>query len=125
MQFIFPGSKADLLPVNQHFLPVDIGIAVREMIMMMMPVRFGQVVPQLTVPHRCCLLAQVHAGLIQCHRVKGGQHADIGQDRGIIFIMAVTVGRYIHNQADMEAGPVMTDRLGIFGNLAAKTLIGG
>ena len=80
-------------------------------------------VTQLTVPDRICLLTQVHTCLIQSHGVKGGQHTDIGQDRCVIFIMTVTVRRYIHDQTDMEAWTAVAHCLGILRDFTAEDLI--
>ena len=47
--------------------------------------------------HHC-----VSTGLIQSHRVKGGENADIGDYRGIVFTVTVAIRRNIYYQADME-----------------------
>ena len=90
-----------------------------------MPVRPGQVIAQLAVAEWIRLLAEIDAGLIQGDGVKGGQHADVRQDGGVIFIMAVTVRGYVHDEADMEAGAAMAHRGGVLRDLAAEVLIGG
>ena len=44
----------------------------------------------------------IYTSLIQCQRVIGCKHTQVGQDRNVITCMTVTVRRNIHNQRDME-----------------------
>ena len=124
-QLVFTCSEADLLTMGQGFFPADIGVAVQEMVVMVMPLRIRQVIAQLAVPDRIRLQAQICARLIQRHRIEGRQHADIRQDRRIVLTVAVTVRGYIHDQADMEAGASAADRVGVFRDPAAEDLVGG
>ena len=88
--------------------------------MMMVPIRVSQVISKLAVANRRGLLAKVSACLVQSHGVEGREHPNVGQNGCIILIMAVTVRRNVHNQADMEGRPPGTQSAGIFGHLAAK-----
>ena len=66
---------------------------------------------------------RVGTGHIQGHRVKGGEHAHIGDDVGVIFPVAVTVGGHVHHQVDVEAGASVYHRLGVFCDLAVENVI--
>ena len=70
-----------------------------------------------------CLLAQISTDHVQGYRIKGCQHADIGQNRRIILSMAITIGGYIHNKADMEAGTSIKDCLKVLGDFASQDLL--
>ena len=100
------------------------GIAVHEVVMVMLPVRFRQIVAELAVGHGRRLLAGIHAGLVQSHRVKGREHADVGQNRCVVIAMTVAVGGNIHGQIDMEAGTVLAHGLGVFCHLAVQLVAG-
>ena len=63
-------------------------------------------------------VAEVDAGLIQGNRIKGGQHADIRDDGNVILGMAVTEGRDVADQRDMERRAVLHHRIGILRDLA-------
>ena len=108
----------------QRFFPVNVGIAVHEMIVVMLPVRFRQVVAELAVGHWRHFLAGIHAGLIQGYRVKGSEHADVGQNRRIVVAVTVAVGRNIHGQIDVEAGTVLGNCPGILCHLAVQLVSG-
>ena len=72
------------------------------MIMVVAKARFCQIVCKLAVGKRRLSAAEICAGLIQGQGICGSKHSDIWQDRRIIFGMAVTVGRYIYDQGNME-----------------------
>jgi len=80
-------------------------------------------ISQLAVLHRDRLKAQIGAGLVQGNRVKGSQHTDIRQNSRIIFVVTVTIRGNIHDQADMEAGPAITEGMRIFRHLAAELFV--
>ena len=91
MQRVFSRPKADLFAVLQGFLPFDVRVAVQDVVVMVVPFRVSQMIPQLAVANRLRLLAQIHAGLIQRNGIKGCQHSDIWKDWSIVLAMAVTV----------------------------------
>ena len=66
---------------------------------------------------------EIHAGLVQRHGVEGGQHADVGQYRRVVLVVAVAVGRDVHDEADVEAGPPVADGQRVLRHLAAEHLI--
>ena len=53
---------------------------------------------------------RIRTGVIKRHRVERGEHADIRNDRRIIFRMTVAVGRNIHHDVDVEVRPSMHHR---------------
>lgn len=67
---------------------------------------------------------QVGTGLIQSHRVERGQNTQVGHDGGIVVIPAVTFGRHVHDETDVEIGLVFQYGLGIFGNLVVQSFRG-
>ena len=85
VQFIAPGSKADLLAMCQGLFPADIRIAVQEIVMMMMPSLFTQIIGQLAVRHRVSFKTCVRTGLIQRYGIEGGKHTDIRQNRCVVL----------------------------------------
>lgn len=58
------------------------------------------------VRHTACFGRLFIYGIDTCHiqsnRVKRGEHANIKDNRHVIFIVAVTVWGYINHKADME-----------------------
>ena len=84
----------------------------------------GQVVRQLAAGQNGHVVAGVGAGLVQRHRVEGGEHAHIGDDGRVVLGVAVAVGGNVHHQIDVEAGPAVHHRLGVFGDAAVQQLAG-
>ena len=68
--------------------------------------------------------AGVGAGLVQSHRVKGGEHAHVGHDGQVVLPVAVAVGGHVDDQADVELGPAVHHRLGVLRHAAAQLLHG-
>ena len=84
------------------------------MVMVIMEVRICQMPCQLASRHWLCGHAGIYAGLVKGKRVEGREHADVWQDRDIVFTVAVTVWRNIHDQGNMEVRSAIYDSLGIF-----------
>ena len=61
---------------------------------------------------------------IQCHRIKGGEHAYIGDNGNVILGVAVAVGADIPDQRDVEMGSAVNNGLGIFCNLVVEVQCG-
>ena len=57
---------------------------------------------------------RIGASLIQCHGVGRSKHPDIGNDRHIIFGMAIAIGRNINHEGNVELGFSGKDRRRIF-----------
>ena len=53
-------------------------------------------------------------------RVCRCQHAEVGNDGGIIMVPAVALRRYVHNETDMEVRFVFQHGNGIFSNLVVQ-----
>ena len=66
----------------------------------------------------------IRAGDIQRNGVKGCEHTHIGNNRHVVFRMAVTAGRNIHHKADMEMGAILQDSQCVFRDLAVEDVIG-
>ena len=111
--------------MSEGLLPADVRVAVLEVVVMVLPAGFRQVVRKLAVGEGIRGEAEIRAGLVQRHRVEGGQHAEIRKDRGVVLPVAVAVGGDVHNQADMEAGFPGTDSGGIFRHLPPEHVGGG
>lgn len=79
-----PVCLSRFFSVFQCRLPIDVGVTVEEVVMMVVPIRFGQVIRQLAVRHRRCFHAGIGTGLVEGDRVKGSEHADVWQDRRIV-----------------------------------------
>ena len=56
----------------------------------------------------------INTGLVERHRIKGSEHSDIGNDRHVVYAVAVAHGRNIHDEADMEGRAVLHNGFGIF-----------
>ena len=124
LQGVLAGAHADLFGLLQRCLPLDIGVGILEVVVVAVPAGLCKVLAQLTVGQGLCVQAGIGTGLIQRHGVKGGEHADIRQDGGIVLAVAVTVGADILHQADVEAGAVCTDGGGVLCHLAVQLLVG-
>ena len=90
-QFIGAAAEANLLGVFECLLPAYVRVAVQEMVVMMVPVRFREVVAELTVADRRGSETRVDTGLIEGNRIKGGKHSDIRKNRSVILRVAVAV----------------------------------
>ena len=123
-KLIFPCAETYLLSVFQCFLPPDVRVIIKEMIMVMFTFRIGKIISQLTVSDRSFPETEISTGLIQGNRIEGGKHTYIRQYRSIILIVAVTVGRDVHDKTYMKTWTIMTNGVGIFCDLAAQSLIG-
>ena len=72
---------------------------------------------QLGIGHHGLGIDSVSTGQIQRHGVEGSEHAHIGDDGHIVLLMAVTVGAYVPNQADVEMRTAIHNGLGVLGDL--------
>ena len=84
------------------------------MVMVIDESRLCHIVAELAVGQRLRLHAHINARLIQRQRIKGSEHADIGQNGRVVLGVAVAVRRNILNQRDMEARAPGHHSLGVF-----------
>ena len=97
--------------------PLRLWSRVAEVIVVVYETFFCHVLCKLASWHWGGFEAGVYAGLIQCQRVEGGEHADVGQDGGIVAAVAVADRGHVLNQADVEVGTAIADGLGLLGHL--------
>ena len=92
------------------------------MVMMVMKVWFVHFVIELAAWHRGSGQTGIHAGLVECQRILGYEHADVREDRSIVFGMAITVRRDVQNERNVEMGTSVDDCLGIFSHFVVQQL---
>ena len=85
-----------------------------------MPALLLEVIRQLTVRQRVGLQTQIRTGLIQGYRVKGRQHAQIRQNRSVVFPVTVAVRRDVHDHIDVENRLSGSNRRGILRHFATE-----
>ena len=64
---------------------------------------------------------QIRASLIQRYGVCRRQHAEVGNDGGIIMVPAISFRRYVHNETDVEVRLVFQYGNGIFRYFVVQT----
>ena len=121
-QFIAARAHADLLAVLERLFPMDVRVVVEEVVVVMMPVRFREIVRELAVRQRRRLEASVSTGLVECDGVKRGEHALVRQDRRIVLATAVAVRRDVAHDVDVEARAVLYDGLCVLRHLAVEQI---
>ena len=67
---------------------------------------------------------QIGASLVESYGVERGQDTQVGHDGGIVVVPAIALGRYVHDEADVEVGFILQDGLGILGNLVVEPFRG-
>ena len=75
----------------KSFLPLDVGVGIKEMIVVMMPALLSKVISQLAITNRLSLLAKISACLVESNRIEGSEHSYIRKNRCIILSVAVTI----------------------------------
>ena len=95
------------------------------MIVVVTEIRLGHVVAELAVGQGIAGQAGVHTGLVQGQGIKGGEHADVGEDGGVVLGVAVTVGADVHNERDVEVGTAVHHCFGILRHAAIQVLHSG
>ena len=92
--------------------------------MVVMPIGLGEVVAELAVADRLRLQRHVDARLVERDGIERGEHADVGQDRRVIFAVTVAVRRDVTRDADVEAWAILTDGLRVLRHAAVED-VGG
>ena len=88
--------------------------------MLVVVLHLGRAIGELGVGQRLGCHDGIGAGLVDGDRVEAREHADIVDDRRVVFGMAIAVGADIHGKRDMEARAAVDDGLGVLGNLAVE-----
>ena len=88
--------------------------------MLVVVLHLGRAIGELGVGQRLGRHDGVGAGLIDGDRVEAREHADVVDDRRIVFGMAIAVGADIHSKRDMEARAAVDDSLRVLGDLAVE-----
>ena len=114
-QFIFTCADAELFGMLQLDLPVRRGRNILEMIMMA-TVAFAEDAGH----QRGHLVDGVRAGLVKSHGIERGEHADVRDDRRVVFRMAVAERRDVHDDADMEMRAAFQHGPGVFRHLLVQ-----
>ena len=117
-QLILATAHSQLDCVLQTAFPVGVRVGVGEVVVMTMLALCQNAAAddRLTVDG-------IRTGLVECNRVEGGEHTDIGHDWNVVLWVAVAVRRNIDDQADVEVRLVLDDRIGVFGNLAVEDVV--
>lgn len=86
---------------------------------MVVEVCASYIVTELAVAYRLSLLAKINACLVKSDRIERCEHSDVRKDRCVVLAVAVAVGRYVGNEADMEARSSADDGCRVFSHSAA------
>ena len=88
--------------------------------MLVVVLHLGGAVGKLGVRQRLGCQDGIGTGLIDGDRVEAREHADIVDDRRVVFGMAVAVGADIHGKRDVEARAAVDDGFGVLGDLVVE-----
>lgn len=100
----------------QAVFPAGVWSCIHEMVMVVTESFFMHTVIKETSRHWFLGVARIHAGLIECHRIKTCKHPDIREDRNVIFSVTVTVRRDVDDKIDVEVRAAVQNCFGVFGN---------
>jgi hypothetical protein len=67
----------------------------------------------------------VNAGFVQGDRVKTRENSDVRHYGGVIFTMAIAIGRNLINNIDVEIRTSIQNRLAVFDHFEVDILVGG
>ena len=95
-----------------------LGLLALQMLVVML--HLGGAVGELGVGQRLGRHDGIGTGLVDGDRVEAREHADIVDDRRVVFGMAIAVGADIHGKRDVEARAAVDDGLGVLGDLAVE-----
>ena len=88
--------------------------------MLVVVLHLGRAIGKLGVGQRLGRHDGVGAGLVDGDRVEAREHADIVDDRCVVFGMAIAVGADIHSQRNVEAGTILDNGFGVLGDLTVE-----
>ena len=95
-----------------------LGLLALQMLVVML--HLGGAVGELGVGQRLGCHDGIGAGLVDGDRVEAREHADVVDDRRVVFGMAIAVGADIHGERDVEARTAVDDGLGVLGDLTVE-----
>ena len=95
-----------------------LGLLALQMLVVML--HLGRAIGELGVGQRLGCHDGIGAGLVDGDRVEAREHADIVDDRRVVFGMAIAVGADIHSQRNVEAGTILDNGLGVLGDLTVE-----
>ena len=126
-ELVLARAQADLLGMRDARAPVGVGMRDAEGIlgllalqMLVVMLHLGRAIGELGVGQRLGCHDGIGAGLIDSDRVEAREHADVVDDRRIVFGMAIAVGADIHGERDMEARAAVDTGLRILGDLTVE-----
>ena len=88
--------------------------------MLVVVLHLGRAIGELGVGQRLGCHDGIGAGLVDGDRVEAREHADVVDDRRVVFGMAIAVGADIHGKRDVEARAAVDNGLCILGDLAVE-----
>ena len=88
--------------------------------MLVVVLHLGRAIGELGVGQRFGCHDGIGAGLVDGDRVEAREHADVVDDRRIVFGMAIAVGADVHGKRDVEARTAVDNGLRILGDLAVE-----
>ena len=118
-QLIFAVAHSHFDCVFQAAFPVGVWMRVSEMVVVAVFL-FGE---DAAADHRLTVDC-ICAGLIQSDRVKGSEHADVGDNRDIVFRVAVAIRGDVDHQTDVEIGTSVNDCVGVLGDFVVEDGVG-
>src|SRR5450830_546995 len=118
-QIVLPRTQSDLLGVGDLGFPARIGVDMCELV----------AVFEVGVPKDAPLIGdgfvdEVHACLVESHRVETRGDADIGHDGRIVVAPAIALGADVHDEADVERRLAMQDGIDVFRDLLVERVVG-
>lgn len=123
-QFIFPVSESNFLTMNELCLPFRFGCRVYEMIVVVGETFLMQMVAKHGIADWFGFQTHIGAGLVEGDWVEGSEHADVGQNRGVVFAVAIAVRRHIDDERNVEVVASGNDGFGVFRHLGIQDAIG-
>ena len=121
-ELVVPRAESDFLSVRECFFPIHMRIAIEEDVVMLFEFLIREVRTKLAVRNRRRLLTRIGRRLIAGHGVSRDEHADVRQNRRIVFGVAVAVRRNVHRDVDVKRRPVLANCLAILGHLAIEKI---
>ena len=117
-ELVLVGAESDLHGVVHGDAPAGVAVGVVEDVVSVLALVHPGAL------HARHLVAEVAAGHVERDGVESGEHADVRDDRRVVFRMAVAVRRDVADEADVETRLAVHDGGGVFGHLLVEGLGG-